>query len=218
MPKAIEAIIFDMDGVLVDSEKHWHTVAEPFFLQYIPMWDDKKALALVGRSSRDIYRLMVAEWGAKLALEEFSGFCHQAAQEVYLKRVSLLPGVRELLVEIKARAWSLALASSSPLSWVQMVLERFELHSYFTVVVTADHVARCKPAPDIFLLAASKLAIVPERCVVIEDSLPGVAAAKAAGMYCLAVTNTVSKEELSEADGVVSSLEELLGQGQSLFL
>ena len=206
---SIKAVIFDMDGVLVDSPIHWRKVTQDFFNCYVPDWNESKRAVLTGIDLKEIYRVLIKNWGAKIEEQEFYKFCDEMARKVYQELVSLVPGVKNLLSLISSHSLKIALASSAPARWVKMVLDRFQLEAYFEAVATADDVKRCKPAPDLFLYAAEKINVLPNRCAVIEDSTTGITAAKAAGMYCLALTTTFPKEKLLQADRIISNFTEL---------
>lgn len=209
MSSPTAAFIFDMDGVLVDSTRHWQQVVEPFLTRHIANWDNGKALAVAGIDMHDMYRMLVSQWGFALSEPEFLRFAEVAADEVYRHRTALVPGLQDLLEVIVSSGYKTAVASSSPARWVRKVLARFELSPYFAEVVTGDDVRRGKPEPDIFLLAAKKLHTAPERCVVIEDSLAGIHAAQSAGMRCVAIDTTLPAASLGEADFVVSAMAEI---------
>lgn len=203
-----DAVIFDMDGVLVDSPRQWHPLVFPFLERNVPLWDADKADSLAGISLPDMYRVL-AGWGMRASREEFYDFSERTAVEVYRNRVSLLPGIPELLGYLAEEAVPMALASSAPVNWVRMVLERFELAKYFREIISAEDVERAKPAPDIFLLAAERLGCAPRKCAVIEDSRQGVEAAGLAGMHCIALLGTTTRDRLRKADRIVSGAGEI---------
>jgi HAD superfamily hydrolase (TIGR01509 family) len=211
---AIAAVIFDFDGLILDTET-----------PILEAW--KQAYREHG------CELALEDWQHGLGthegfdpfaqLERLSG--RSLAREPLLERVrernrrhceaqGLLPGVAERLGEARALGLGAAVASSSSCAWVTGWLERFGLRPLLDCVCARDDVARVKPAPDLFLLAAERLAVPAAACLVFEDSPNGIRAARAAGMRCVAVPNAVTRNlALPEADLVLESLAELrLGQ------
>jgi HAD superfamily hydrolase (TIGR01509 family) len=194
-----------MDGVIVDSELHWKSL-EGFFLQSLVQgWNAEAQSKIIGISVHDLYRMLVEQYGLAKSKDEFLALYHDMAREIYEQRASLLPGFLDLLKALREAGVPLALASSSPMSWINMVLDRFDLHGEFSVVVSADELEGAgKPSPAIYLLTARKLGVPPERCVVIEDSMNGVLSAKHAGMYCIGFENGFNDEQdISNADVLV---------------
>jgi HAD superfamily hydrolase (TIGR01509 family) len=200
-------IVFDFDGTILDTEtsefEEWRAV-------FRARGHD---LAL------DVYQHTVGTVGgydpcAHLAELTGEDFDHEALrQEVWARNEArceaqpLLPGVVDRAQEARARGLGLAVASSSPSPWVEGWLERHRIRALFDAVCTSDQVARVKPAPDLFLLAARRLGAEPPRCVAFEDSPNGIRAARAAGMRCVAVPNALTRHlPLGEADLVVASL------------
>jgi HAD superfamily hydrolase (TIGR01509 family) len=201
------AVIFDMDGVLVDSELHWKKL-EGFFLQsLVPTWSAGDQGKIIGLSVHDLYSMLTTDYGLQKSKEEFLDLYHVMARDIYTVHVSLIEPFPRLLADLKARAVPVALASSSPRAWIDMMLERFSLAELFTEVVSSDELqGKGKPAPDIYLLTAQRLGVPPEQCLVIEDSRNGVLSAKAAGMYCIGFRNGFNEEQdLSDADILLDS-------------
>jgi HAD superfamily hydrolase (TIGR01509 family) len=123
--------------------------------------------------------------------------------------IKALPGVTELIKTLAQTEFQLAIVSSTPKKNIEMIIETLGIEKYFKLFVNGDDVTEGKPSPQCFLLGAQKLGVPPERCVVMEDAIVGVRAAKRAGMYCIAVTNTCPREQIAEADIVVDSLTEI---------
>src|SRR4051794_16157785 len=207
----MDALIFDMDGVMVDSELHWKTV-EGFFLEsLVPTWSSADQGRIIGLSVHDLYSLLSGEYYLKESKEAFLGRYHGMAADIYGHKVELIPGFAELLADLNSHKVPLALASSSPRAWIEIVLDRFDLAGSFRVVVSSDELeGQGKPSPAIYLLTARRLGVPPEKCVVIEDSKNGVLSAKHAGMYCIGLRNGFNDEQdLSAADLTVNSFAEL---------
>ncbi len=201
----IAAFIFDMDGVIVDSELHWKSL-EGYFLQtLIPGWTVADQGRIIGLSLDSLYALLSTEYGLRGSKEDFLKEYHVIAEGIYTTRVSLLPGFLDLLSLLHEKHIPVALASSSPKSWIKLVLDRFDLHDAFKVVISSEEVGGVgKPAPDIYLYTARELGVEPEGCVVIEDSRNGARSARNAGMYCVGFRNGFNEEQdLSAANMVI---------------
>ena len=200
-----QAVIFDMDGVIVDSELHWKSL-EGYFLQaLIPGWTMQDQGKIIGLSLDNLYTMLADEYGLKKPRESFLAQYHAMAAQIYREKAALLPGFRETLDRLISLKMPLALASSSPRSWIELVLDKFDLRSAFRVVVSAEEVGgQGKPAPDIYLHTARKLNVQPADCVVIEDSKNGALSARNAGMFCIGLRNGFNEEQdLSAAHVVV---------------
>jgi HAD superfamily hydrolase (TIGR01509 family) len=207
----MDALIFDMDGVIVDSELHWKSV-EGFFLQsLVPTWSSADQVRIIGLSVHDLYRMLVSEYGVRHSKEEFLELYFDMARRIYGSQASLIEGFTDLLSTLHETGTPVALASSSPMTWIDIVLDRFDLRPSFDVVVSADELNGAgKPSPAIYLLTAEKLGVDPRACVVIEDSGNGVLSAKNAGMYCIGFRNGFNQEQdLSRADMLIDSLAEV---------
>jgi mannitol-1-/sugar-/sorbitol-6-/2-deoxyglucose-6-phosphatase len=200
------ALLFDMDGLMVDSEPLWHEVECEVARRHGGAWTEALSHECIGTGLPHSVELMRERLGLALATEAGVGeLC-----ATFIARVSelaLKPGCRELLDAAHGRL-PLALASSSTSELVDAVLARFELAGHFAAVVSGSSVARPKPAPDIFLCAAERLGVPASACVVLEDSAAGVAAGRAAGMVVIAVPERERRRFASLADHVVGDLHE----------
>lgn len=207
----VEALVFDMDGVIVDSERHWKQLEGFFLQQLIPHWDRADQGKITGLSLRDTFALLRDSYGLKHTESEFLDVYQDMAAQIYMEKVALLPGFTGLLDELRAHEVPLALTSSSLRSWIEMVLARFSLHDAFRVVVSAEELkGEGKPSPAIYIHTAKELGVPAARCIVIEDSRNGVLSAKAAGMYCIGLRNGFNEEQdLSGADIIVHGFHEL---------
>ncbi|MDQ5826100.1 MAG: HAD family hydrolase [Chloroflexota bacterium] len=208
----MQAFIFDMDGVIVDSELHWKK-PEGFFLRsLVPNWTDADQTRIIGLSLDNMYRLLTTEYGVTHSKDDFLEVYMAMARQIYREMVSLMPGFSELMTELHRRGTPVALASSSTRSWIDIVLDRFDLRSDFEAVVSADDLTggESKPSPAIYLHTASKLGVPPAECVVMEDSQNGVLSARRAGMYCIGFRNGFNEDQdISTADVVVNSYAEI---------
>jgi HAD superfamily hydrolase (TIGR01509 family) len=203
--RTIQALIFDMDGVIVDSELHWKSLEGYFLRTLIPGWTAADQGRIIGLSLDSLYDLLSMEYGLRGDKEEFLKEYHAIAEGIYTTKVSLTPGFLKLLALLHEKEVPVALASSSPRSWIKLVLDRFDLAADFKVVVSAQEVGgEGKPSPAIYLYTAHKLGVEPGGCVVIEDSRNGVLSARNAGMYCIGFRNGFNDEQdLSAADMVI---------------
>lgn len=207
--KHLRAVIFDMDGVIVNSEPH-HERAFYDVVREIGYQDlgGLKFADYVGRSDFELWVDFIARNKPAQTLEDLLARKRQRIIEVMREAQPIFAGLPDLAAKLAARC-PLAIASGSEHTVIQTVLSLKGLHRFFSVVVSASDVKRGKPAPDIFLRAATLLKVEPKDCWVIEDSKPGVAAGLAAGMKVIAITNTHSAEELRNATHVARTYEEI---------
>lgn len=208
----MQAFIFDMDGVIVDSELHWKK-PEGFFLRsLVPNWTDADQTRIIGLSLDNMYRLLTTEYGVTHSKDHFLEVYMAMARQIYREMVALIPGFSELIAELHRREVPVALASSSTRSWIEIVLDRFDLRSDFEAVVSADDLpgGESKPSPAIYLHTAQRLGVKPAECVVMEDSQNGVLSARRAGMYCIGFRNGFNEDQdISTADVLVNSYAEI---------
>ena len=204
----IEAVIFDMDGVLVDSEKIKHQAGKKclkkFGVEEYPAKEYQKRIGLNAvefwSSIKELFRLQasVQELREPWLKEYFP----------LLEKLPLRQGVEELLQNLKAQGLKLALASSSDKKQISIVIGKFK-ENYFQAVVSGDDVEKAKPDPEMFLKAAQKMNIQPENCLVVEDSFNGLTAAKRAGMKCLTIATEYTQDmDLSQADYHIKAFKE----------
>ncbi len=207
-PSAV-GVIFDMDGVLIESrEAHyasWCRLGEELGTPCPrQIFDDT-----FGMHNRQIIPLWVEGKPSEQEIDRLSARKEELFRSVAAQRVEVLPGARELIADLTARGWALAIGSSAPAANVELVLDLLGVRDCFHALSTGDEVTRGKPHPDVFLIAARKLGLPPRRCIVIEDAPQGVEAAIAAGAQVVAVTTTKTRQELQRADSVVGSLLDL---------
>lgn len=203
--------MFDLDGVLIDSEQVWDDVRETLARERGGRWSESAQRDMMGMSSHEWSRYMHDEVGLADAPDEIN----RVVVERMLKRYSAgppwLPGAVEAVQRVAGR-WPLALASSSNRELIDAVLAAGGLTALFRATVSSEEVPRGKPAPDVYLEAARRLGIPPERCAAVEDSHNGIRSAKAAGMRVVAIPNPhfpPGDEALAEADAVVPSIATL---------
>lgn len=206
----IRAVIFDMDGVMIDSEPLWERTERILLgrkgIEYSPTYRDK----IVGLNQNDSGSLLRETFNLTETIEEIITGRIEILLGLYEKELELVPGLLPLLKELRESDFLLALASSSPLRVINFVLDRFSLREFFSVVVSGDTIQFGKPHPDIYLHTASNLGVEPWECVVIEDSINGVKSAKGAGMICIAVPDKrLDQKEFQIADVVVDRLDRI---------
>jgi beta-phosphoglucomutase family hydrolase len=214
----IQAVIFDMDGVLVDSEPLHYEAEKKALSRYGLTFNREIHRKYIGYSNeRTFWKDLIKEFGVSLNIEtlmmEKKEYFHN-----HLHKIRLIQPAYMLLTQLKKTGVSLALASSSSYALINTFLSQFSLEDFFSVVQSGDDVRHGKPYPDIFLDTAKKMGVKPRNCVVIEDSLNGVKAGHAAGMIVVAVPNEYTKMlDFSLADHVIESLDEFENLGLIAF-
>jgi HAD superfamily hydrolase (TIGR01509 family) len=207
----IEAVVFDLDGVLIDSEHVWDGVREALARERGGRWHEQAQRDMMGMSSPEWSRYMHDVIGLADSPEEINDEVVRRMLELYAAGPPWLPGAIAAVRRLATR-FVLGLASSSNRELIDEVLASGGLRDLFRAAVSSEEVARGKPAPDVYLEAARRLGIEPRACAAVEDSHNGIRAAKAAGMTCVAIPNVrfpPGPEALAEADAVVGSVAEL---------
>ena len=184
-----DAVIFDLDGVLVDSEQLWNEAKHELVVETGGRWREEAPRAMMGMSSLEWSAYLHDELAVPLPVEEINERVVARMERMYREHLPLLPGAVGAVTSLGAR-WPLGLASSSNREIIDLVLELAGLQGAFKATVSSEEVARGKPAPDVYLETAGRLAVAPEGCVALEDSSNGLRAAAAAGMAVIAVPNT----------------------------
>ena len=185
----IEAVIFDMDGVIIDSEPDYKQIEMDMYDEMGLAMSEEDAVKSMGRVTVDWWRELKERFGFEESAEELAEYENKLYLDFLFsdeKQKTMMEGVDTFLKTLKDKGYRIAIASSSTVPAINRVLELFNLEEAFDVRVSGDHVAVGKPAPDIFLRAAELLNVDPEKCIVIEDSGSGILAAKRAGMQCTA--------------------------------
>ncbi|HKX60697.1 MAG TPA: HAD family phosphatase [Verrucomicrobiae bacterium] len=207
--KCIEAVLFDLDGVIVNSEPHH----ERAFLQVFEEigyggTHGIRFSDFIGRSDLTVWHEFMARHNPPFAMAELAALKQKRVLDLMRAAQPIFEGLPDLVRKLAAK-FPLAVASGSQHPVIEAVLSMKNLRPYFSTVVSVTDVKQGKPAPDIFLRAAELLEVSPAKCCVIEDSKPGVAAGRAAGMQVIAITNTYPAGELNAAHHVVKTYEEI---------
>jgi len=202
-------VIFDLDGVLVDTgqfhRQSWFDLAEREGF----VMTDELFYSTFGMQNYQILPQLLGRPMDKAEINRMSVWKEQRYRELIDGKLTLMAGVRDLLIQLKQNGFKLAIGSSTPRVNLDFMLKATGVGEYFDDYVVGEDVKNSKPAPDTFAEAAVKLNLPPQNCVVIEDAVQGVQAGKAAGMAVIAVTTTRSRNDLRQADMIVDSLAEL---------
>jgi HAD superfamily hydrolase (TIGR01509 family) len=207
----IEAFIFDMDGLLLDSEQVWDEIREELAKERAGRWHGRAQRDMMGMSSPEWSRYMHDVIGLRESPEQINDEVVSRLEQRYRDHLPLLPGAVEA-VERLAAEWPLGLASSSNRELIDLALDLSGLARQFRATVSSEEVAAGKPAPDVYLEAARRLVVVPARCAAVEDSHNGIRSATAAGMTVLAIPNPhfpPDADALELADATLRSLDDL---------
>lgn len=207
----IRAVVFDLDGVLIQSEEVWDEVRERYVRERGGRYDAEIQRALMGMSSTEWSRYLHEAAGVPDAPEEINAAVVHRMLDAYREHLPLIPGAVEAVRRLADR-FTLGVASSSNRELIDTVLEVAGLAPSFSATVSSEEVARGKPAPDVYLEAARRLGVDPAGCAAIEDSHGGIRSAKSAGMRVIAIPNPTyppGDEALALADVTVGSLGEL---------
>jgi HAD superfamily hydrolase (TIGR01509 family) len=211
VPRLIQAVIFDLDGLLLDSESAWDGGRKALVAEHGLEWPDGATEAMLGMSAPEWSAYVHERLGVPLEPPEISDRVVAHVLETYEQRLPLLPSAEQAVARIAER-WPLALASSSNKQVIDRVMETSGWGEVFRTWVSSEEVGRGKPAPDVFLEAARRLDVDPANAAGIEDSHNGILAARAAGLRVIAIPNhefPPGEEALDAADVVLGSLDEL---------
>jgi HAD superfamily hydrolase (TIGR01509 family) len=207
----IDAVVLDMDGLLLDTEQLWDEVRENLARERGGNWSERAQSDMMGMSSPEWSRYMHDVVGLEEPPDEIADEVVRRMADRYREHLPLLPGAKEAVERLAAR-WPLGLASSSNRPLIDLALEVGELAPLFSATVSSEEVERGKPAPDVYLETMRRLGVEPARAAAVEDSRSGIRSAHAAGMRVIAIPNAhypPDPETLGLADSVLSSLEEL---------
>lgn len=183
----IETIIFDMDGVIIDSEPLWEKAEIELINQHGKTYSNLYRKNIIGLNQKDSVSLLKKTFNLHASLEDIVEQRKEILIDLYKKELEVFPGINRLLEEVRSYGYKTGLASGSPGSVINFVLEKFGLQNYFSAVVSGDSATEGKPSPEIYLKTAEILSSRPKNCIAIEDSVNGVISVKNAGMFCIAV-------------------------------
>ena len=207
----IQAVVFDLDGVLIQSEEVWDAVREAYVRERGGRYDEEIQRAMMGMSSTEWSRYLHDAAGIPDAPEEINAEVVRRMLSAYEAELPLIDGAQDAVRRLAAE-FTLAVASSSNRPLIDAVLRAAELEPYFDATVSSEEVAHGKPAPDVYLEAARRLEVEPTHCAAVEDSHGGIRSAKAAGMRVIAIPNPSyppDEESLAQADVALDSLADL---------
>jgi HAD superfamily hydrolase (TIGR01509 family) len=206
----IKAAIFDMDGIIIDSEPLQMVAINQVMAQWDIQLSEEDFLPMIGRRLSDDFVDLKKKFPVPVEYPEFAKMKNQAYQNLIQHSIQEMPGLSRLLKELKKANILLAVASGSGRWDIDLVLEGLGLSSAFDVITSGNEVTHGKPHPEIYILTANRLQIAPEFCVAFEDTSYGVTSAKSAGMKCVAVPHKYTvTHDFREADMVADSLQKL---------
>jgi HAD superfamily hydrolase (TIGR01509 family) len=182
----IRAVVFDLDGVLIDSEPVWERVRRALVAERGGHWSPDAQRQLMGMSTPEWARYLSEDLGVGLPPDQVAAEIINRMAASYREHLPLLPGAAEAVARLAAR-WPLGLASSAPAALIETVLQAASLHSLFSVTMSTEQVPHGKPAPDIYLAVTARLGFRPSECAAVEDSSNGLRSAAAAGLRVVAV-------------------------------
>lgn len=209
MNQPIKGILFDMDGVLVDSEAYIFEAARLMFAEHGVTVKPEDALPFVGTGENRYISGIGESNGFIVDIERDKARTYAIYEEITRSKLRALPGVHTFIKNCKDRGLKMAVASSADRIKIAINLREIGLSAdIFDAVISGEDVERKKPFPDIYLLAAERIGIKPEDCLVVEDAVSGIAAGKAAGCKCLALTTSFPSEKLQQADWICKDLSE----------
>ena len=207
----IDAVVFDLDGVLIDTEQLWGAVREELARELGGRWSEHAQADMMGMSSPEWSRYMHEVVGLREPPEQIADEVVRRMEARYREQLPLIPGAREAVQRLAAR-WPIGLASSSNRPLIDLALELSGLASFFAVTVSSEEVARGKPAPDVYLEAVRRLGVAPERAAAVEDSSNGIRGAHSAGLRVVVIPNAhfpPDEDALALAEVVIDSLADL---------
>ncbi|MCX6714327.1 MAG: HAD family phosphatase [Candidatus Uhrbacteria bacterium] len=210
LPPDTKVVLFDMDGVIFNTEDLAHNVFAELAQNFGKIFEEADHKTILGTSQDNWSQYFVTKWDLNTSFNEFASLFWQTLKKETLIHSKLLPGFQECIHKVRKNGLRTALVTSTPITSVDPLLEKFELRELFDVVVTGDEIIHGKPDPEPYLLAMKRLNLKSNECVVIEDALGGVKSAKSAGCYVIAVPTTHALGlDYSEADCILRTLKEI---------
>ncbi len=204
----IKAVIFDLDGVIVDNEKYHKKAWEIFFNKHcIYKGEEKIKQLIVGRGSEATIRVILHETNPK-EIKKLVNEKEDIYISVYKNHVKPVKYLVNFIKTLK-KDYKIGLATSTSKKCADFIIDSLKIRNLFNTIITKEDVKKLKPAPDVYLETAKRLKVKPKDCLVFEDSNPGLKAAKKAGMYCVAITTSLTKEQIKNADRIINSFKGL---------
>lgn len=204
-----KAVLFDMDGIIIDSEIYWEKIELKYAAGKGIKYSQKYHRDIMALSPPELAEVLQKKYGLSETVEQIMAERNILALQIYKKKAKLMSGFLNLIKKLQGK-YKIALVSSSPFEWIDSILRRFKLRPYFDEIISAEEMrdGHGKPHPAIYFFAARRLKVKPKDCLVFEDSVNGIKAAKAAGMFCVAVPGVWVKDRrgIGEADLVVKHL------------
>lgn len=208
----MKAFIFDMDGVIIDSEPIHFEVDSKVMKHFGIDIDQEELEEYVGMDNEEMWNIIKAKYNMKQSVSEIIGYqLSKKVQAFKETKIGPIEGITDLFNILHKLNIPMAVASSSSKELIEVVMNKFGISHYFTYIISGEEVNKSKPEPDIYLEAARVIKVEPKDCVVLEDSKNGVIAAKAAGMKCIGYHNPNSgNQDLSRADIIVEKVDEVI--------
>ena len=207
-----KAVIFDMDGVIIDSEPFYQEVQIDLFQKMGITILPEEYNTFIGAGMREMWNMIKSSRNLSKSIEELIELNNKVLLEYFKESATLVPTPHftDFLASILASGMKTAVASSTAKPIIEVILKKLNVYKLFDIIVSGDEVENGKPVPDIFLETAARLNVIPSECVVVEDSFNGVKAAKSAGMYCLGYYNPNSgSQDISDADKIINSFSKI---------
>lgn len=204
------AVIFDMNGVIVNDESYHNQSWKEFCKRHnFNLTDTEFEIEVEGKRDADTFSYLFKRTLTPQEIEQCGNERDTIVEGLVKNKLQLMKGLRELLDSLHEKHFPLAIATSSRKRYMRFIVDTFYLAQDFTCIVTGDDVVNGKPDPEIYLKTAALLTISPHQCVVFEDSYAGIRAAKSAGMYVIAITTTLTRDELHSANRVIDTFEDI---------
>ena len=205
----LEAVLWDLDGVIADTADFHYRAWKDIFLEYGFDFKKEDFMQFFGRRHDTIIRFGLGDDISPEEFDSITGRKQRLYRRLIAEHITPLPGAVELITELNKQHIPTAIASSAPFDNITVITDGLGITDRFQAIASGLEVTESKPDPEVFLLAAGKLGVEPGRCVVFEDAIAGVTAAKSAGMKCVAVTNSHPAAKLDDADLIVDTLEDV---------
>jgi beta-phosphoglucomutase family hydrolase len=206
--KERRGVLWDLDGVIVDTRDLHYTTWEEVLKEHQIEFSRDHFDSISGMNNADTLTTLTGSPPSTVMVDEIAGRKEELFRRQLAGKLNLMPGVGQWLDQFREWVWPQAVASSAPMLNIEAIIAELGIREYFDTLVSGMEMPG-KPAPDVFLEAAKRIGMSPGKCIVIEDAVVGVEAAKLAGMYCIAVTTYTSRDTLTRADRVVEDLSQL---------